>query len=275
MIVILTWNKVIGITLLSVFSSVMILLFFHFYTDVNMSETSTNQHLVYILAFTNGQPIVSQNTKWCYLGSTCLSFYFSLRLTTVFKLWNMIISPRDVQPRLLWNSNTNHTSSILMNSSMFPSFLLTECKGWKSVRMSRHDRNQKRKALDLSISSASESKMASWCTFRASTTGSSFKWFLRGTQSFLFLALLASYPTSSTSISTRRINSRFLDLRFNDNYTRVYRALDEGMRDPRRLDAAFDSVDKGRALDVFDVARAIVPGEDVTLSCRGEDVSPS
>nr|XP_053634339.1 uncharacterized protein LOC128689868 [Cherax quadricarinatus] len=84
---------------------------------------------------------------------------------------------------------------------------------------------------------------------------------LKGSHSFLLLLLLASCPNFSSSTSTRRINSRFLDLDFSDysNYNQVYRAIDEGMRDPRRLNAAFRSVDMGRALNVFDVARAIVP----------------
>ncbi|XP_063840770.1 serine proteinase stubble-like isoform X7 [Scylla paramamosain] len=75
--------------------------------------------------------------------------------------------------------------------------------------------------------------------------------------SILLLLLLAN----CTAASSRRVNSRFLDLSRSDynNYTRIYRALDEGMRDPRRLDEAFRSVDHGRALNVFDVARAIVP----------------
>ncbi|XP_071530785.1 uncharacterized protein [Panulirus ornatus] len=105
--------------------------------------------------------------------------------------------------------------------------------------------------------SATQSKMeaSSPSPFRVA----SLTWLLKGTRSILFVAILASYPTLAASVSARRINSRFLDLGFSDNYTRVYRALDEGMRDPRRLDAAFESVDNGRALNVFDVARAIVP----------------
>lgn len=79
-------------------------------------------------------------------------------------------------------------------------------------------------------------------------------------QSLLLLVLLALLVPYSTTASSRRVNSRFLDLSLS-NYTQVYRALDEGMRDPRRLDAAFRSVDLGRALNVFDVARAIVPGK--------------
>lgn len=64
-----------------------------------------------------------------------------------------------------------------------------------------------------------------------------------------------------TTASSRRVNSRFLNLDSSKNYSEVYRALDEGMRDQRRLDAAFRSVDLGRAVNVFDVARAIMPGE--------------
>ncbi|XP_045118694.1 serine proteinase stubble-like isoform X2 [Portunus trituberculatus] len=73
--------------------------------------------------------------------------------------------------------------------------------------------------------------------------------------------LILLLVTKSTAASSRRLNSRFLDLTRSEysNYTRIYRALDEGMRDPRRLDEAFRSVDHGRALNVFDVARAIVP----------------
>lgn len=84
---------------------------------------------------------------------------------------------------------------------------------------------------------------------------------LRSTQLFLLLLFLISYPNLCCSASTRRLNSRFRDLSLMDNYTRVYQALDQGMRDPKRLEAAFRTVDMGRALNVFDVARAIVPGE--------------
>lgn len=73
----------------------------------------------------------------------------------------------------------------------------------------------------------------------------------------LLLGLFMPFTTSSS----RRVNSRFLDLDLHANYSKVYRALDEGMRDQRRLDAAFRSVDLGRAVTVFDVARAIMPGE--------------
>ncbi|MPD05911.1 hypothetical protein E2C01_101683 [Portunus trituberculatus] len=82
--------------------------------------------------------------------------------------------------------------------------------------------------------------------------------------------LILLLVTKSTAASSRRLNSRFLDLTRSEysNYTRIYRALDEGMRDPRRLDEAFRSVDHGRALNVFDVARAIVPGK----RCDGDKV---
>lgn len=73
----------------------------------------------------------------------------------------------------------------------------------------------------------------------------------------LLLLVLVPYTTASS----RRVNSRFMNLDFSTNYSDVYRALDEGMRDQRRLDAAFRSVDLGRAVNVFDVARAIMPGE--------------
>lgn len=77
----------------------------------------------------------------------------------------------------------------------------------------------------------------------------------------LSLMLLLTLLTPCTAASSRRLNSRFMNLDFNTNYSEVYRALDEGMRDQRRLDAAFRSVDLGRAVNVFDVARAIIPGE--------------
>ncbi|XP_050693232.1 serine proteinase stubble-like isoform X6 [Eriocheir sinensis] len=73
------------------------------------------------------------------------------------------------------------------------------------------------------------------------------------------LLLLLGLFTPLTTSSSRRVNSRFLNLDFNANYSEVYRALDEGMRDQRRLDAAYRSVDLGRAVNVFDVARAIMP----------------
>ncbi|XP_042239728.1 serine proteinase stubble-like isoform X4 [Homarus americanus] len=127
--------------------------------------------------------------------------------------------------------------------------------------MTRHGRSQKGEDLSYRSSCSVQSQMAP-APPSLSRPAASQWWLLRGTQSFLFVIFLASCPSSTSSASTRRINSRFLDLGNNENfsnYTRVYRALDEGMRDSRRLNAAFRSVDMGRALNVFDVARAIVP----------------
>ncbi|XP_068217475.1 serine proteinase stubble-like isoform X2 [Palaemon carinicauda] len=81
--------------------------------------------------------------------------------------------------------------------------------------------------------------------------------------SLLLTVFLLTYPAlSSAASSRRRVNARFLNL--TASYDRVYRDLEAGMRDPKRLDAAFRSVDMGRALNVFDVARAIMPdmGDD-------------
>ena len=97
--------------------------------------------------------------------------------------------------------------------------------------------------------------MEPWTTLRSDSTRHRL---LTLRQSLLLLVLLTPY---STTASSRRVNARFLDLSKHSNYSQVYRALDEGMRDPKRLDAAFRSVDLGRALNVFDVARAIVPGK--------------
>lgn len=95
--------------------------------------------------------------------------------------------------------------------------------------------------------------MASTSTLRPHST--------HGTHTLHLSLLLLSLLTPYTAASSRRVNSRFLNLDASANYSKVYRALDEGMRDQRRLDAAFRSVDLGQAVNVFDVARAIMPGE--------------
>ncbi|XP_066939907.1 proclotting enzyme-like isoform X4 [Macrobrachium rosenbergii] len=119
-------------------------------------------------------------------------------------------------------------------------------------------------SLSLSPSSLSLSRSfpPSWKTSLAINPTT--RLFRRWGDSFLLLTiLLMSYPMlSSAASSQRRVNARFLNL--TATYDRVYRDLDAGMRDPKRLDAAFRSVDMGRALNVFDVARAIMPdvGDD-------------
>lgn len=112
----------------------------------------------------------------------------------------------------------------------------------------------------LSRSSArTSSSSSSFRSFSSSSFPSSF--LLRASRLLVVVALASCLPPSASAASAaRRSNSRFLKLA-DRNYTRVYRALDEGMRNTRRLEDAYRSVEQGRALNVFDVARAIVPGK--------------
>ncbi|XP_063593538.1 proclotting enzyme-like isoform X4 [Penaeus indicus] len=109
-------------------------------------------------------------------------------------------------------------------------------------------------------SSSSSSSSSSFRSFPSSSFSSCF--LLRASRLLVVVALVSCLPPSASAASAaRRSNSRFLKLG-DKNYTRVYRALDEGMRNTRRLEDAYRSVEQGRALNVFDVARAIVPDMD-------------
>ncbi|XP_076061251.1 uncharacterized protein LOC143037031 [Oratosquilla oratoria] len=87
---------------------------------------------------------------------------------------------------------------------------------------------------------------------------------------FVSTAFLVFFVSSTTSAAStvakesaeprRRNNTRFLNLEaIESTYSRVLRELDRNLRDQRVLESAMRTVDEGRALNVFDVARAIVP----------------
>ncbi|XP_047491641.1 uncharacterized protein LOC125040899 isoform X2 [Penaeus chinensis] len=133
---------------------------------------------------------------------------------------------------------------------------------------------RQRSEKEINRSSVPHSGMAAppRSSARTSSSSSSFRSFpsssfspcflLRASRLLVVVALMSCLPPSASAASAaRRSNSRFLQLA-DKNYTRVYRALDEGMRNSRRLEDAYRSVEQGRALNVFDVARAIVPDMD-------------